>query len=109
MEIMLKMMFTPAEEEMVKTMLEPINTDMLSERAVNVLKNHNYTIVGSLCRRSKRAYLGAMMGCGKKTLEEIKSYLATMGLTIGMDLPEMVEDAIFFHERGNVYQRRQVK
>ena len=29
MEITLKMVFTPAEEELVKTMLEPINTETL--------------------------------------------------------------------------------
>ena len=40
----------------------------------------------------------------KKTLEEIKSYLATMGLTIAMDLPKVVEDAIFFHEKGKVFR-----
>lgn len=105
----LTMVFTSEEEHVLNQMMKPINTDMLSERAVNVLKNHNYTIIGSLCRRSKRAYLGAMRGCGKKTLEEIKSYLATMGLTVAMDLPKGVEDAIFFHERGNIYQRRQMK
>ena len=109
MEMTIKRVFTQEEEKILKQMMKPIDTNMLSERAISVLNNHNYKIVGSLCRRSKRAYLGCMRGCGKKTFEEIESYLATMGLTIGMDLPEMVDDAIFFHERGNIYQRRQVK
>lgn len=109
MKITLKMVFTPAEEEFVKTMLEPINTDMLSKRTVKCLNDNNLKVVGSLCLRNKRSFLCCMKGCGKKTLEEIELYLAMNDLTIGMDLPEMVADAIFFHERGNIYQRRRVK
>lgn len=109
MEITLKMVFTPAEEELVKTMLEPINTDTLSKRTVKFLNDNNLKVVGSLCRHNKRIFLYCMRGCGKKTLEEIELYLTMQDLSIGMDLPEMVEDAIFFHERGNIYQRRQVK
>lgn len=109
MEITLKMVFTPAEEELVKTMLEPINTETLSKRTVKFLNNNNLKIVGSLCRHNKRIFLYCMRGCDKKTLEEIELYLTMNDLSIGMDLPEMVEDAIFFHERDNIYQRRQVK
>ena len=108
MEIMLKMVFTQAEEEMVKTMLEPINTDTMSKRTVKFLNDNNLKVVGSLCRHNKRIFLYCMRGCGVKTLEEIEQYLAMNGLSIGMDLPEMVEDAIFFHERGNIYQRRRM-
>lgn len=108
MEIMLKMVFTQAEEETVKTMLKPINTDTLSKRTVKFLNDNNLKVVGSLCRHNKRIFLYCMRGCGAKTLAEIEQYLAMNGLTIGMDLPEMVEDAIFFHERGNIYQRRRM-
>ncbi len=67
----------------------------LSVRSANCLKSEGLRYIGELVQRSESDMLKTP-NFGKKSLDEIKSVLATMGLTFGMEVndwsPEQVEE-----------------
>ncbi|MFH1743285.1 MAG: DNA-directed RNA polymerase subunit alpha [bacterium] len=62
----------------------------LSVRAYNCLKAANIKIIGDLVQRSEAEML-KYRNFGKKSLTEIKEVLASMGLGLGMTLPESLD------------------
>ena len=59
----------------------------LNVRAVNCLLNSNIETVGQLVQKTE-AEMMKMKNFGKKSLQEIKTVLASLGLTLGMKLNE---------------------
>jgi DNA-directed RNA polymerase subunit alpha len=62
-----------------------VNEIELSVRAANCLNNANITTVGQLAMKSEQEML-KYRNFGKKSLNEIKEKLATLGLTLGMTI-----------------------
>jgi len=84
-----------AEREELRTKLRmSVNEIELSVRAANCLNNANITTVGELAQKTEADML-KYRNFGKKSLNEIKSKLSDLGLTLGMtfdpDLVDVVE------------------
>ncbi|RZJ17506.1 MAG: DNA-directed RNA polymerase subunit alpha, partial [Brevundimonas sp.] len=58
----------------------------LSVRSANCLKNDNIVYIGDLIQKTEGEMLRTP-NFGRKSLNEIKEVLATMGLSLGMDVP----------------------
>jgi DNA-directed RNA polymerase subunit alpha len=68
-----------------------VNEIELSVRAANCLNNANITTVGQLALKSEAEML-KYRNFGKKSLNEIKDKLASLGLGLGMNLdPALLE------------------
>jgi DNA-directed RNA polymerase subunit alpha len=59
----------------------------LSVRSANCLKNDNIVYIGDLVQKTEQEMLRTP-NFGRKSLNEIKEVLATMGLSLGMTVPE---------------------
>jgi len=66
-----------------------VNEIELSVRAANCLNNANITTVGQLALKSEQEML-KYRNFGKKSLNEIKEKLATLGLSLGMNIDPML-------------------
>jgi len=65
----------------------------LSVRSANCLQNANIKFIGELCQKSEAEMLKTK-NFGRKSLNEIKEILTSMGLSLGMDLDGFsIEDA----------------
>lgn len=78
----------PAEEmavdpKMSEMLGKPIEELDLSVRSANCLKNANIRTLGDLVQRTEREML-ATKNFGRKSLDEIKDVLASLGLSFGM-------------------------
>ena len=90
-----------AEEESVTelafnpALLKKVDELELSVRSANCLKNDNIVYIGDLIQKTEGEMLRTP-NFGRKSLNEIKEVLATMGLSLGMDVPnwppENIED-----------------
>lgn len=70
-----------------------VNEIELSVRAANCLNNANITTVGQLALKTEQEML-KYRNFGKKSLNEIKEKLSTLGLTLGMNIdPALLEAA----------------
>ena len=69
----------------------------LSVRCANCLKNDNIVYIGDLVQKSEQEMLRTP-NFGRKSLNEIKEVLSTMGLSLGMNIPawppENIEDLL---------------
>lgn len=94
----------PRKEEAVSTapqlpfnpaLLKKVDELGLSVRSANCLKNDNIVYIGDLIQKSEGEMLRTP-NFGRKSLNEIKEVLATMGLHLGMDVqgwpPENIEE-----------------
>ena len=76
-------------------LLKKVDELELSVRSANCLKNDNIVYIGDLIQKSESEMLRTP-NFGRKSLNEIKEVLATMGLHLGMDVtgwpPENIED-----------------
>ncbi len=85
------------EEELPfnKNLLRKVDELELSVRSANCLKNDNIVYIGDLVQKSESDMLRTP-NFGRKSLNEIKEVLATMGLHLGMQVegwpPENIED-----------------
>lgn len=83
-----KIPFNPA-------LLKKVDELELSVRSANCLKNDNIVYIGDLILKTESEMLRTP-NFGRKSLNEIKEVLATMGLHLGMDItgwpPENIED-----------------
>jgi DNA-directed RNA polymerase subunit alpha len=76
---------------MKKLLNMSVNEIELSVRAANCLNNANITTVGQLAMKTEAEML-KYRNFGKKSLNEIKEKLTTLGLSLGMSfLPELLE------------------
>lgn len=74
------------EDKLLKLLSMPINEIELSVRSANCIKSADIQTIGDLVRRSEAEML-KYRNFGKKSLDEIKSILTGLGLSLGMDLP----------------------
>jgi DNA-directed RNA polymerase subunit alpha len=78
-----------------RNLLRKVDELELSVRSANCLKNDNIVYIGDLVQKSEQEMLRTP-NFGRKSLNEIKEVLATMGLSLGMTVPgwppENVED-----------------
>jgi DNA-directed RNA polymerase subunit alpha len=76
-------------------LLKKVDELELSVRSANCLKNDNIIYIGDLVQKSEAEMLRTP-NFGRKSLNEIKEVLSSMGLRLGMDIPgwppENIED-----------------
>jgi len=75
------------EDKIQKLLNMSINEIELSVRSSNCIKSANIQTIGDLAGRSESEML-KYRNFGKKSLEEIKSILSDLGLSLGMDIPK---------------------
>jgi len=85
------------EENLNENLFRPVSELELSVRSANCLKNANITLIGELVQKSEQEMLKTK-NFGRKSLNEIKSILEEMGLSLGMKLenfppPELLDEA----------------
>ncbi|MEO1600800.1 MAG: DNA-directed RNA polymerase subunit alpha [Pseudomonadota bacterium] len=68
-------------------LLKKVDELELSVRSANCLKNDNIVYIGDLIQKTEAEMLRTP-NFGRKSLNEIKEVLSTMGLHLGMDVPE---------------------
>lgn len=80
-----------------KNLLRRVEELELSVRSNNCLKNDNIIYIGDLVQKTESEMLRTP-NFGRKSLNEIKEILATMGLVLGMEIPgwppENIEDLV---------------
>ena len=77
--------------KMKKLLNMSVNEIELSVRAANCLNNANITTVGQLAMKTEQEML-KYRNFGKKSLNEIKDKLSSLGLSLGMNFePELIE------------------
>ena len=69
-----------------KNFLKKLDELELSVRFANCLKNDNIFYIGDLVQKTEGEMLRTP-NFGRKSLDEIKEVLVSMGLNMGMDLP----------------------
>jgi DNA-directed RNA polymerase subunit alpha len=78
-----------------RNLLRKVDELELSVRSANCLKNDNIVYIGDLVQKSEQEMLRTP-NFGRKSLNEIKEVLASMGLSLGMTVsgwpPENIED-----------------
>jgi len=78
-----------------RNLLRKVDELELSVRSANCLKNDNIVYIGDLVQKSEQEMLRTP-NFGRKSLNEIKEVLTSMGLTLGMTVPawppENIED-----------------
>lgn len=72
-------------EEMNPLLLRPVDDLELTVRSANCLKGENIFFIGDLVKRDEAGLLRTP-NLGKKSLNEIKTVLATRGLSLGMHI-----------------------
>lgn len=70
-----------------RNLLRKVDELELSVRSANCLKNDNIVYIGDLVLKTESEMLRTP-NFGRKSLNEIKEVLTTMGLSLGMDIPE---------------------
>ena len=81
------------ELEFNAALLKKIDELELSVRSANCLKNDNIVYIGDLILKTEQEMLRTP-NFGRKSLNEIKEVLASMGLHLGMDVPNWPPDNI---------------
>jgi DNA-directed RNA polymerase subunit alpha len=76
----------PTDVSMNRNLLKKVDELELSVRSANCLKNDNIIYIGDLVQKSEPEMLRTP-NFGRKSLNEIKEVLQTMGLRLGMDIP----------------------
>ena len=84
------------DPKLLEMLAKPIEELDLSVRSANCLKNANIRTLGDLVQRSEREMLSTK-NFGRKSLDEIKEVLNTLGLSFGMTLRPV-------EKRGEVVQ-----
>ena len=79
-------------ERMVENLSRPVEELELSVRSANCLKNSNIRHIYELVEKTEAEMLKTK-NFGRKSLNEIKEILATMGLSLGMKLEGLVGEA----------------
>lgn len=82
----------PEDPEMARLLSRPVEELELSVRAANCLKAANIRTIGDLVARDEHEML-QFHNFGKKSLDEIKSILETMGLSLGMAVAGVTSEA----------------
>ena len=87
---MIGMASAPADEgdtnQLNRYLLKKVDELELSVRSANCLKNDNIIYIGDLVQKTEAEMLRTP-NFGRKSLNEIKEVLSSMGLRLGMDIP----------------------
>ena len=83
-------------------LLKKVDELELSVRSANCLKNDNIVYIGDLIQKTEAEMLRTP-NFGRKSLNEIKEVLASMGLHLGMDVAELAAGE---HRRARQEVRR---
>ena len=87
---MIGMAAAPTEEgdtnQLNRYLLKKVDELELSVRSANCLKNDNIIYIGDLVQKTEAEMLRTP-NFGRKSLNEIKEVLSSMGLRLGMDIP----------------------
>ena len=94
---------TPTDtNQLNRYLLKKVDELELSVRSANCLKNDNIIYIGDLVQKTEAEMLRTP-NFGRKSLNEIKEVLASMGLRLGMDIPgwppENIEEMAKQHEQ----------
>lgn len=81
------------EKKLHKILVQNVDNIELSVRAQNCLRNANIKIIGELCSKTESRML-KFRNFGKKSLDEIKVRLDTLGLSLGMTFSEEMQKII---------------
>jgi DNA-directed RNA polymerase subunit alpha len=84
---------TEEELKMFKLLSQDVEVLDLSVRAMNCLNNANIKLIGELCTKSESRML-KYRNFGKKSLDEIKEKIESLGLELGMAFSETLETAL---------------
>jgi DNA-directed RNA polymerase subunit alpha len=76
----------PTDIMMNRNLLKKVDELELSVRSANCLKNDNIIYIGDLVQKTEPEMLRTP-NFGRKSLNEIKEVLSSMGLRLGMDIP----------------------
>ena len=82
-----------AELPFNKNLLRKVDELELSVRSANCLKNDNIVYIGDLVQKNDQEMMKTP-NFGRKSLNEIKDVLSTMGLVLGMQIPNWPPDNI---------------
>ena len=74
------------EPEFNRNLLRKVDELELSVRSANCLKNDNIVYIGDLIQKTEAEMLRTP-NFGRKSLNEIKEVLSSMGLKLGMEVP----------------------
>jgi DNA-directed RNA polymerase subunit alpha len=77
---------SPSEPPFNRNLLRKVDELELSVRSANCLKNDNIVYIGDLVQKTEGEMLRTP-NFGRKSLNEIKEVLSTMGLHLGMEIP----------------------
>jgi DNA-directed RNA polymerase subunit alpha len=77
---------TTDTNQLNRYLLKKVDELELSVRSANCLKNDNIIYIGDLVQKTEAEMLRTP-NFGRKSLNEIKEVLASMGLRLGMDIP----------------------
>lgn len=81
------------EQKLYRTLIQSVDNIELSVRAQNCLNNADIKILGELCNKTESKML-KYRNFGKKSLDEIKTKLDDLGLSLGMTLSDELATAI---------------
>lgn len=88
-------------ERLRELLLAPVSELELSVRSANCLKSSNIHTIGELCSKTDAEML-KYRNFGRKSLNEIKEVLASLGLYLGMDVKSILGDlAPSVHQEEN--------
>jgi DNA-directed RNA polymerase subunit alpha len=76
----------PSSNQLNRYLLKKVDELELSVRSANCLKNDNIIYIGDLVQKTEAEMLRTP-NFGRKSLNEIKEVLASMGLRLGMEIP----------------------
>ena len=80
------------DSETYKRLSQPVSDLELSVRSANCLREANIKTIGELVKKSEAEML-KYRNFGKKSLNEIKDKLSTLGLSLGMNIDPSLLDA----------------
>jgi Bacterial RNA polymerase, alpha chain C terminal domain/Sigma-70 factor, region 1.1/Tetratricopeptide repeat len=99
----------PEAEDLNAALLKKVDELELSVRSANCLKNDNIVYIGDLIQKTEPEMLRTP-NFGRKSLNEMKEVLASMGLHLGMEVPnwppeniEEAADAAQYFRSGKTY------
>src|SRR5690606_42020925 len=84
------------DEELIRKLAMPVAEMDLSVRASNCLESAKLNTVADLVTKTENELL-KVRSFGKTSLREVKRKLADMGLSLGMDLPDELQQQVAQH------------
>jgi DNA-directed RNA polymerase subunit alpha len=94
------------EEKLNENLFRPVSELELSVRSANCLKNANITLIGELVQKTEQEMLKTK-NFGRKSLNEIKSILEEMGLSLGMRLESFPPAALFEEDAEDIEEKEE--